>query len=286
MGNIEFYTYCPGEGVVKIHFAGIPPLGSTSEGNRILIPIACRKTRPLTTSQLPDKLERIYSYRPFYMLLIPRGGIAVNMSIYKYCWEGGWWWSWREFRERSVVFKSSRFPSWNAPIIQEEWRFIPNLKFSTCRFENLPYRRTFYEIYDPSSAVRLHVILVIYKASQSRFLYSEYFVQSPKWRQTSFRSIQEVMRYWNEAKETLLLFHDTAIDNEMHPIYPHPFSRLFDGYENLRRILRVFNDEYSKAVWVGSIPAGSTSYLYDDRVFSIKFAVDDHSRDAMAILIP
>jgi len=283
MRNIGLYTYCHGEGVVKIHFAGIPPLGSTPEENHILIPIACRRTKPHETSQVPYKLERIYSYRPFYRLLIPMGGIAVNMSIYKRCLEGGRM-LWGALRERWVPFRISRFPSLNAPVIREEWRFIPNLKFSTCTFDNLPYSRTFYEIYDPSRTVRFHVILVIYKASQSRFLYSEYVVQSPRWRREWFGSIQEIMQYWNEAKETLILFHDTAINNEMHPIYPHPFSRLYSGYENLRRILRVFNDQYSKAVWVGNIPAESTSYWRDD-VFSFKFVVDDRSRDAVAILI-
>jgi len=240
---------------------------------------------PLATPNLPYKLEHIGSYRPYYILLIPMGGIAVNMSIYKYCWEGESWWLWSAFRERIMIFKRSRFPSSNAPTIQEEWRFIPNLKFSTCRFDNPPYSRTFHEIYDPSQTVWLHVISVIYKASQSRFLYSEHFLQGPRRRQTSFRSIQEVMQYWDEVKETLLLFHDTAINNGMHPIYPHPFNRLYDGYENLRRILRVFNDPYSKAVWVGSIPAGATSYLYNDRGFEIKFVVDNPSRDAIAILI-
>jgi len=275
MGMIEFYTYCPGEGVVRIHFAGIPPLGFAPEENRILIPIACKKTRQPVVSP-PYKLRRVYSYRPYYTLLIPSGAITVNMSVYERVNIGWGWWVWREYTQRSIPFTIHRFPAWNAPLIQEDWRNIPNL-----RFVPTTNNATFAEVYSPrDQTFNLYVYLVIYKASQNRFLYFEYLLQGPKWNTDSFRSIREVERYWEETRETLLLFHDTAINGEEIAIYPHPLGRLSEWWRGQYRVLKVINSEWLKEIQVGE--------NYDPREpqdYYRRFVVQDSSRDAIAVVM-
>ena len=274
MGNIEFYTYCPGEGVVKLHFAGIPPLGFTPEENRILIPIACKGTRP-PAEPPPYKLRRIYSYRPYYTLLIPRGALAVNISVYH--WDSiGYWWTWMEYTQRSIPFTTYRFPDWNAPVVQEDWQDIPNLRFSP---ETSP--PPFVEVYDPrGQVVKPYVYLVVYKASQNRFLYFEYLLEGPKWNTNSFRSIEQVMRYWEETRETLLLFHDTAINGEEITIYPHPLGRIDEWWRGLYRVLKVINTEWLKEIQVGQNFASEEPPNYYRR-----FVVQDETRDAIAVAL-
>jgi hypothetical protein len=276
MGNIEFYTYCPGEGVVKIHFAGIPPLGFTPEENRILLPIACKGTRQPVDPPLPYKLRRIYSYRPSYTLLIPSGAITVNMSVQRWV-NIGWWGTWREYTQRSIPFTIHRFPSWNAPSVQEDWRNIPNLRFVPTPSGSA----SFMEAFNPrDQSFGLHVYLVIYKASQSRFLYSEYFLQGPKWKTDWFRSIREVMRYWEETRETLLLFHDTAINGEEIAIYPHPLGRIGEWWKGQYRVLKVINSE-----WLKEIQVGENYYPREPQNYYQRFVVQDSSRDAIAVVM-
>jgi hypothetical protein len=277
MGNIVFYTYCPGEGVVKIHFAGTPPLGSTPGENRILLPIACTKTRTRQTDlRLPYKLRRIYSYRPYYTLLIPKGAITVNMSVYSWV-NIGWTRTWREYTQRSIPFTTYRFPAWNAPVVQEDWQNIPNLLF----VPSTMYTPPFIEFSNPRDQnFFLHVYLVIYKASQSRFLYFEYFLQGPKRKTVSFKSIREVMMYWKEVRETLLLFHDTAINGEEIAIYPHPLGRIKEGWKGQYRVLKVINSKWLKGLQVGQNyrPAEPQNYYR-------QFVVQDGSKDAIAVAI-
>jgi len=276
MGSIEFYTYCPDEGVVKIYFAGIPPLGSTPEENRIVLPIACKRTRPPVDPSVGYKLRRIYSYKPHYELLIPIGGVAVNMLVYR--WESiGFWWTWKEYKQRAFPFTIYQFPAWDAPWVYEDWQRIPNLLFlSTTTF--MP---PFADMSNPRDQdFQLHVYLVIYKASQDRFLYSEYLLQGPKWKKDWFGSIAEVMKYWEEVRETLLLFHDAAVNGEEIAIYPHPLGRIDDWWEGQYRVLKVMRYEWFKAIQVGqnSAPEEPQNYY-------MQFIVQDSSRDAMAVIV-
>ncbi len=274
MGHIEFYTYCPGEGVAKIRFAGIPPLGATPEDKRFLIPFACKGTRRVDPP-LPYKLRRIYSYMPFYTLLIPKGAVTVNMSVY--AWVASWWWgAWREYTQGVIHFTTYQFPSWIAPVVQEDWQSIPNLRFAPTT-DTSP----FIELYDPRSQFfGLHVYLVIYKAYQSRFLYFEYWLQGPRWNTNLFNSIREVMSYWERMRETLLLFHDTVINSEEVAIYPHPLGRISEWWRGQYRVLKVINSEQSKELQIGQ-----NDNSREPPNYYLRLAVQDRTRDAIAVVI-